>query len=242
MQIIRAKDFDDMSHKAANLIFSQVTMKNNSVLGLATGGTVEGVYKRLVELYKWGEISFKNINTVNLDEYVGLAPDHDQSYRYYMDNHFFNHVDIPKGNTNVPNGLAKDIAEECRRYEANINALGGIDLQLLGVGPNGHVAFNEPDSFFPKVTHQETLTESTITANSRFFESRDEVPTKALTMGIGSIMRARKLLLCAEGSHKAAILEKVLTGPVTPEVPGSIIQLHPDVVVIADEKALAWLK
>ena len=192
---------------------------------------------------KAGELSFKNVRSVNLDEYVGLTPDHDQSYRYFMDTNLFNHIDIDKANTNVPSGLAVDPAEECKRYDAVIASMGGVDIQVLGIGNNGHIGFNEPDNHFPKTTSLVDLTDSTIDANARFFASRDLVPTKAISMGIGQIMAADKGLLLAFGSAKAEILEKSLFGLVTPEVPASILQFFKgEVVVCADEAALAVIK
>ena len=194
-------------------------------------------------MYNEGEISFKNVKSVNLDEYVGLTPDHDQSYRYFMDTNLFNHIDIDKANTNVPSGLAADPAAECKRYDAVIASMGGVDIQVLGIGNNGHIGFNEPDSYFPKTTSLVDLTDSTIDANARFFASRDLVPTQALSMGIGQIMAADKVLLLAFGSGKAEILEKSLFGPVTPAVPASILQFFKgEVVVCADEAALAVIK
>lgn len=239
MKIIRAKDYQDMSRKAANIISAQIILKEKSVLGLATGSTVLGLYERLIHLHNEGELDFSNILTVNLDEYVGLPAQHSQSYRYYMDNNLFKHINIPYENTNLPDGMAKDIEKECREYDDLITGMGGIDLQLLGLGLNGHIGFNEPATEFPKGTHCVTLTESTVKANSRFFENENEVPKKALTMGIKTIMSASKILLCVNGKAKAGILKEVLTGPVTPAVPGSILQLHPDLTVVADEEALS---
>ena len=220
-----------------------VKAKPECVLGLATGSSPINTYRELIRMYKDGEISFKNVKSVNLDEYVGLTPDHDQSYRYFMDTNLFNHIDIDKANTNVPSGLAADPVAECKRYDAVIASMGGVDIQVLGIGNNGHIGFNEPDSHFPKTTSLVDLTDSTIDANARFFESRDLVPTKAISMGIGQIMAADKVLLLAFGSAKAEILEKSLFGPVTPEVPASILQFFKgEVVVCADEAALAVIK
>lgn len=186
-----------------------------------------------------GDVDFSGVRSVNLDEYVGLAGDHNQSYRYFMDTNLFNQINIHKDNTNVPDGMAADIEAECIRYENLIKELGGIDLQLLGLGHNGHIGFNEPDDYFPLLTHRVQLKESTIKANSRFFENEDQVPREAITMGIKSIMQAKRILLCVSGEAKAEILKKVLSGPVTPEVPGSILQLHPNLTVVADEAALS---
>ena len=243
IRIISGKTNEDASISAAKVIAEIVKAKPECVLGLATGSSPINTYRELIRMYNDGEISFKNVKSVNLDEYVGLAPDHDQSYRYFMDTNLFNHVDIDKANTNVPSGLAADPAEECKRYDAVIASMGGVDIQVLGIGYNGHIGFNEPGSCFPKTTSLVDLTDSTIDANARFFASRDLVPTQALSMGIGHIMAADKVLLLAFGSGKAEILEKSLFGPVTPEVPASILQFFKgEVVVCADEAALAVIK
>lgn len=242
MKIISAPDYDGMSRKAANIISAQVILYPNSVLGLATGSTPLGVYRQLVEWYRKGDIDFSKVRSVNLDEYVGLAPDHDQSYHYYMKENFFRHVNIKPENTNVPNGLSKDTDAECARYDRLIADLGGIDLQLLGIGHTGHIGFNEPDQDFNKMTHRVQLKQKTIDANARFFSSADDVPKYALTMGMKAIMQAKKILLVANGEGKAAILERALFGPVTPAVPASILQLHPDVTVVADDAALSAVR
>ena len=239
MIIINTKNYEDMSRKAANILSAQVILKHNCVLGLATGSTVEGIYKQLIMMNQNGDVDFSGVRSVNLDEYVGLAGDHNQSYRYFMDTNLFNQINIHKDNTNVPDGMAADIEAECIRYENLIKELGCIDLQLLGLGHNGHIGFNEPDDYFPLLTHRVQLKESTIKANSRFFENEDQVPREAITMGIKSIMQAKRILLCVSGEAKAEILKKVLSGPVTPEVPGSILQLHPNLTVVADEAALS---
>lgn len=238
MKIIRVKDEQDMGRKTANIIASQVILKNDSVLGLATGSTVLEIYRQLVKGYDNGDLDFSAIRSVNLDEYVGLPADHPQSYHYFMNENLFRHINIKPENTNVPDGTATNPQEECDRYEALIRSLGGIDLQLLGLGLDGHIGFNEPDRAFAKQTQCIALDESTIKANARFFQSEDEVPKKAVTMGIGTIMQAKRVLLCVTGAKKAEILEKVLYGPVTPEVPGSILQMHPDLTVVADADAL----
>ncbi len=242
MRIYAAKDYKDMSRKAANLISAQVIMKPDAVLGLATGSTPVGAYEQLREWHDKGDLDFSAIHSVNLDEYKGLSGEHDQSYRYFMNHNLFDHVNIAKENTNVPNGLAQDAEAECRRYDGVIRELGGIDLQLLGIGGNGHIGFNEPCDVFEKGTHVVTLTEDTRRSNARFFSSIDEVPTHALTMGIGGIMSARKVLLLASGGAKAQALYDSCFGPVTPGVPASILQLHGDVVIIADEAALALIR
>ncbi|MGX8709352.1 glucosamine-6-phosphate deaminase [Clostridium sp. KNHs216] len=242
MKIISAPDYQSMSRKAANIISAQVILFPNSVLGLATGSTPLGVYKQLIEWYKKDDIDFSKVHSVNLDEYCGLSGEHEQSYRYYMNANFFSQVNLPIENTNVPNGLAKDIDAECKRYDNVITSLGGIDLQLLGIGHTGHIGFNEPDDDFDKTTHCVKLKQKTIDANARFFENASEVPQRALTMGIKAIMQAKKILLVANGSSKAEILCRSLFGPITPEVPASILQLHNDLTVVADEEALAVIR
>ncbi len=242
MRIYCEKDYDAMSRRAAAIIAAQVVAKPECVLGLATGSTPVGAYKQLVQWHKQGDLSFAGVRSVNLDEYVGLAPDHDQSYRYFMQANLFDHVDIGSDNTHVPSGLAADPAAECLRYERTVAGLGYADLQLLGLGRNGHIGFNEPCGHFPVQTHLVDLTESTIQANARFFASADDVPRQALTMGIGTIMRARKILVVASGADKANAVRKAFAGPVTPEVPASILQLHPDVTLVADESALSELR
>ena len=231
-----------MSRKAANIISAQVIMKPHAVLGLATGSTPVGAYKQLVEWYNKGDLDFANVTSVNLDEYKGLSPENDQSYRYFMNTNLFNHVNINKERTFVPNGLEPDSEKACADYNAIIRSVGGVDMQLLGIGGNGHIGFNEPGEAFEKETHCVDLTESTIKANARFFESMDEVPKQAYTMGIKNIMAAKKILLVATGSAKADALYKSLYGPITPNVPASILQLHQDVTVVADEDALSLIK
>lgn len=242
MLIIKAKNYEDLSAKAANIMAAQITLKPDAVLGLATGSTPEGLYAKLIEKYNAGELDFSKIKTVNLDEYKGLTREHDQSYYYFMNDKLFNHVNIDKANTNVPDGTKEDGEAECARYEELIKSLGGIDIQLLGIGGNGHIGFNEPDASFIPDTHCVKLTDSTIEANSRFFASKDDVPKYAYTMGIGSIMKAKKILLVANGKGKADAIYKTVCGPVTPEVPASILQLHPDVTIVADEDALSLIK
>ena len=241
MRVYIGKNYDEMSRIAANVLSAQVTMKPDCVLGLATGSTPIGTYKVLIERCAAGDLDFSQVKTINLDEYVGLAPDHDQSYRYFMNNNLFNHINIDKANTNVPNGLAEDVDAECERYNNVINTLGPIDIQVLGMGHNGHIGFNEPDDHFTKETHVVNLTQSTIDANTRFFASSDDVPRQALTMGMGCIMAARRVLLIANGEGKANALYNAFCGPITPECPASILQLHNDVVVVGDEAALSKL-
>lgn len=232
MKIIYAKDYSDLSRKAANIISAQVILKPNSVLGLATGSTPIGTYKQLIEWYEKGDIDFSVARSLNLDEYVGINSDNEQSYRYFMDTHLFSHINIKRENTYVPNGKAVDLQEECKVYDDLIQKVGGIDMQLLGIGHNGHIGFNEPNQAFEKTTHIVELGDTTISANARFFDSIEEVPRKAITMGIKSIMQAQKILLIANGKDKEEIINKALNGPVTPAIPASILQLHPDLAVI----------
>lgn len=241
MKIYKVRDYNELSRKAANIISAQVILKPDSVLGLATGSTPVGTYKQLVEWYHKGDVDFSQVTSINLDEYKGLDGSHDQSYRYFMNTNLFDHVNICKEHTHVPNGLAEDSALECSRYDELLASFGGADLQLLGIGNNGHIGFNEPAASFEKGTHLVELTESTRTTNARFFSSLDEVPTHAYTMGIGGIMSAKKVLLLANGKSKAQALRAALYGPITPQVPASILQLHRDVIVIADEEAMSEL-
>lgn len=239
MNIIRAKDYQDMSRKAANIISAQVIMKPDCVLGLATGSTPVGTYAQLVEWYKKGDLDFAKVSTVNLDEYRGLTHSDSQSYYYFMQENLFKHVNIREDATFVPDGTNLDAAAACAAHEEIIRSLGGIDLQLLGLGNNGHIGFNEPGAAFEKETHCVDLTKSTIEANSRFFDSIEQVPTQAYTMGIRTIMQAKRILIVANGEAKADAVAKAFWGPVTPEVPGSILQMHPNVTVVADEAALS---
>lgn len=241
MQIYRTENYEAMSEKVAALIAAQIIAKPDCVLGLATGSTPIGAYARLVEWHREGGLSFAGVRTVNLDEYRGLAPDHDQSYRYFMQTNLFDHVDVDRANTNVPDGLAADPAAECARYDRVLRDLGYADLQLLGLGHNGHIGLNEPGPAFVLPTHMVDLTESTINANARLFSSRDEVPRQALTMGIGGIMRAKRVVVAVSGADKAEAVARAFAGPVTPEVPASVLQLHPDVVLVADAAALSKL-
>lgn len=235
MIIYAVKDYEEMSRKAAAVMAALVVSKPNAVLGLATGSTPVGMYSKLIEWYKNGDLDFSQVSSVNLDEYKGLSGDNDQSYRYFMNTNLFDHINIDKARTNVPNGLAEDAELACKEYNEIIRSMGGVDMQLLGIGGNGHIGFNEPSDVFEKETHIVDLTESTISANARFFKSMDEVPKQAITMGIKNIMDAKKILLVATGEGKADALYKSLFGPITPQVPASILQLHSDVVVVADE-------
>ena len=232
MNFITVDTYDELSRKAASIIAAQVISKPKSVLGLATGSSPVGTYNCLAEGCKNGDIDFSQTTSVNLDEYVGLSGDNDQSYRYFMNKNLFTKINIPIEATHVPDGCASDLASECSEYDKLISKLGGIDLQLLGIGLDGHIGFNEPDDVFVKETHLVELDPSTIEANARFFASADEVPRKAVTMGMGGIMQAKKVLLIANGKNKEEILKKAFYGPITPKIPASILQLHPDVTVI----------
>ena len=228
-----------MSRKAANIISAQIILKPDCVLGLATGSTPIGTYQQLIERYREGDLDFSQVRTANLDEYRGLTRDNDQSYYYFMYHNLFKEVNIDMANTNIPDGTNPDSAAEAARYDQVIRDLGGVDLQLLGMGHNGHIGFNEPSDAFDKGTHCVDLQPSTIEANKRFFASIDDVPKQAYTMGIQTIMSARKILLLVSGAEKAEILYKALCGPITPHVPASVLQLHNDVTVVADEAALS---
>lgn len=234
MKILNFKKYEQLCDEAASIIAQQVKQKPDCVLGLATGSSPVGIYQKLIEKNKNGEIDFSKVKSVNLDEYVGLSENDNQSYRYFMNTNLFNHINIDKNNTNVPSGIASDMQQECIRYDKVVENYGGIDLQLLGIGLDGHIGFNEPDDHFPTNTHVVKLDESTIDANARFFNSIDEVPKSAITIGIKAIMQAKKVLLVA-GGNKIEILKQALEGPVTPNVPASILQFHPDVTVIVCE-------
>ena len=241
MKLIRARDYAHMSRQAANIISAQVILKPDSVLGLATGSSPIGAYRQLIDWYNKGDVDFSGVKTVNLDEYIGLNADNDQSYAYFMRKNFFDYININRENTYIPCGMNTDEAQECARYDALIRSLGGIDLQLLGLGPNGHIGFNEPDDVFTKGTHRVELTEATIQANKRFFESEEDVPRAAYTMGICDIMHAERVVMVVSGESKAQIVKDAFFGPVTPRVPASILQLHKDFTLVADEAALKCL-
>lgn len=242
MRIYECADPAAMSFRAASILAAQVVLKPDCVLGLATGSTPVGAYQQLVAWCRQGAVSFAQAKSVNLDEYLGLAPTHVQSYRYFMEKHLFSLIDIRPENTHVLNGLAADPDEECAAYNQLIRDLGGIDLQLLGMGHNGHIAFNEPGDNFGLETHVVTLSQRTIDANQRFFTSRAQVPRRALSMGIRNIMSARKILMMVGGADKSEALCQAVAGPVTSQVPASVLQLHPDVTVVADSAALSALK
>lgn len=241
MKIYCAENYEAMGRIAGNIIAAQVILKPDCVLGLATGSTPLSTYKTLVEKYENGDLDFSKVTSVNLDEYKGLSGDNDQSYRYFMNTNLFDHINIDKSRTFVPNGLEPDSEKACKEYDAIVASVGGVDIQLLGIGHNGHIAFNEPAPAFSKGTQCVDLTQSTIDANKRFFEKEEDVPRQAYTMGIGTIMSAKKILLIAAGEEKADIMAKAFAGPITPEVPASVLQLHPDVTVVGDKAALSKL-
>ena len=243
MNFICEKSEREASAKAASIIAEVIKEKPNAVLGLATGSSPLDIYRELIKMYRRGEISFKTVKTVNLDEYVSLPPEHEQSYAHFMRTNLFDKIDILKENTHIPNGIAPDLKEECRRYDSLLDTLGAIDLQILGIGHNGHIAFNEPSNFFSKSTSLVSLSDSTVKANSRFFESESAVPTWALTMGIGSILKAKRIILAAFGEGKAEILEKALFGQVTPNIPASVLQFyHGELFICTDEAAMSAIK
>lgn len=242
MKIYKTKNYEEMSKKAAQIMAAQVTLKPDCVLGLATGSTPVGAYGHLIQWCKDGLLDFSQVKTVNLDEYKGLTPDNDQSYRYFMNKNLFSGINISMENTHVPNGAEADSQKACSQYNAIIAQMGGIDLQLLGIGHDGHIGFNEPADSFELETHCVDLTPLTIEANKRFFEKAEDVPRQAYTMGIKNIMLARRILFVISGEDKAEILKKSVQGPVTPQVPASILQLHPDVMLVADEAALSLMK
>ena len=237
MKIIVVKNYDEMSAEATKQVAEVLASKPDCVLGLATGDTPIGMYKGLIELYKDGKLDFSKATSVNLDEYYPITPDNDQSYRYFMNTNLFDHVNIDKAKTFVPDGQAKDVEAHCAEYEARIDALGGVDIQVLGIGRNGHIGFNEPDAELIKGTHLTELTKSTIEANSRFFASEDEVPKHALTMGIESVFKARKVIVLASGANKAEAVRAMLKGNISTNCPASLLCLHRDAVLICDEAA-----
>lgn len=241
MIIYKAKNYQDMSRKAANILSAQIIMKPDCVLGLATGSSPVGAYQQLIEWYKKGDLDFCRVTSVNLDEYKGLGSDSDQSYRYFMNSNLFDHVNIDISHTFIPNGLELDTKKACCEYNEVIAQVGGIDIQLLGLGNNGHIGFNEPGVAFERETHCVDLTESTIEANKRFFASEADVPRQAYTMGIKNIMQAKKILLIVSGKSKAQALKEALYGPITPLLPASVLQLHSDLTVVADEEALSLI-
>jgi glucosamine-6-phosphate deaminase len=239
MHVISCSDYAEMSLKTARIIAAQVTLKPHCVLGLATGSTPVGTYKELIRLHLEEELDFSNVTTFNLDEYYGLSPEHEQSYHYFMQQNLFDYINIPRENTHIPDGLTRDVARTCAEYDNLVASLGGTDIQLVGIGDNGHIAFNEPNTVFVADTHLVDLDEDTIKANARFFESEAEVPRQAITMGMRSIFSAKLILLLASGPNKASAIARMIKGPIDPQLPASILQLHPNVVVIAGKEALA---
>lgn len=242
MRLIVTKNYEEMSKVAAKEMAEDIKRNPEIVLGLATGGTPVGMYKELIRMYNEGELDFSKVTSINLDEYVGLSGDHDQSYRYFMNTNLFDHINIDKNNTFVPNGLAENVEEECMVYDSRIQDMGGIDLQLLGLGANGHIGFNEPGEALSVGTHLTDLKESTIEANARFFDSIDDVPRKAITMGLGGIMKAKKIMVIASGEGKAEVVKAMMSGKITTEIPATMLQMHRDVVLIVDEDAAKLLK
>lgn len=242
MKIYVGNDYKDMSRKAANIISAQVIVKPDCVLGLATGSSPIGTYEQLVEWYRKGDVDFSGITSVNLDEYKGLDKENEQSYYYFMHHHFFDHVNIDSEKTFLPNGLAEDVEAECKRYQKLVDDLGSIDLQLLGIGHNGHIGFNEPGECLEKNVHCVNLSDRTIEANKRFFDSVEDMPKQAFSMGMKSIMQAKKILVIASGKDKAQAVKDAFWGKITCQVPASLLQLHPDVTLVADKAALSLVE
>jgi len=237
MKILVCKDYEELSRKSAEIIVSQVNQKKDSVLGLATGGTPVGMYQELVKSYREGKVDFGKVITFNLDEYYGVDPKNVNSYHYYMNTNFFDHVNIDRKNINIPNGMSKDIEKECREYDEKIQSLGGIDLQILGVGLNGHIGFNVPARELMSTTHITDLTKETINANARFFEDISQVPTKAITVGMATILRSKKIVVLINGKNKSKIFDKITGKKITTQIPATLLQLHPDVTIVVDEQA-----
>ncbi len=237
MKLVLCKTYDEISSAAANEIADLLKEKPNSTLGLATGSTPVGMYKKLIEKYKNGEIDFSKVNTFNLDEYYPISRENNQSYFFFMNENLFNHVNVPKDNINIPNGSVADPAIECKEYEKRLEENGFVDLQVLGIGQNGHIGFNEPDDFLFASTHVTDLTESTITANARFFSSENDVPKKAITMGMGTILRAKKILLLANGKNKHDAISALLDDKISTSIPATLLKTHPNVILICDEEA-----
>lgn len=237
MKILKFSSYEEMSAAAADIIAKQINVKGDSVLGLATGSTPVGMYKKLVEMNKSGLIDFSNIKTVNLDEYYPISPSNRQSYRYFMNDNLFDHVNINKANTYVPNGEAEDPDAECENYEKIVKSLGTVDIQVLGIGQNGHIGFNEPEENLYLYTHKTALTENTIAANSRFFTEDEVIPTSALTMGMGTIFSAKKILLLINGKAKREVFKQLLSDRITTACPATLLKLHPNVIVLCDSEA-----
>ena len=237
MRVIIEEDYEAMSKKAALLVASQVRLKASSVLGLATGSTPLGMYDELIKMYNKNELDFSKVKTFNLDEYCSLPADNPQSYHYYMDDNFFDYVNIQEENINLLDGMTEDVKKECIEYDMKIKRAGGIDLQILGIGPNGHIGFNEPGEKLNVKTHLVDLAEETIEANSRFFDSKEDVPKKAITMGIATILKSNRIILLANGKNKAKAIKETVSGNLTTKVPSSLLQTHPEVTIIVDEEA-----
>lgn len=242
MKVIVCENYEELSNQAAKIVSSQLIVKPNSILGLATGSTPIGLYQNLIDMNKKGEIDFSEVKTYNLDEYYPIKKSNDQSYDYFMNEQLFSHINIDKNNTHLPNGEAEDPVKECERYEKLLDAIGGVDLQILGIGQNGHIAFNEPDENLIAVTHLTGLTQSTIEANSRFFASADEVPKQALTMGMGSILKAKKIVILANGANKSKAVAELLNDNITTSNPATMLKVHPDVTLICDKEAFSAVK
>ncbi len=237
MKFIVCKNYDEMSREGAKIVISQIKEKKDTILGLATGSTPVGLYKELIKAYESGEISFKNVKSFNLDEYYPINKTNDQSYDYFMNDNLFSHIDIDKANTDIPNGEAQDAKKECEDYEKRIAASAGVDIQILGIGQNGHIGFNEPGEELHMRTHRTGLTQNTIEANSRFFDNIEDVPTAALTMGIGTIMKAKKIILLASGANKKDAIAALRNETITTSCPATMLKLHDDVTIICDEQA-----
>lgn len=237
MKILVCKDYEELSLKSAEIIVNQINQKKDSVLGLATGGTPVGMYKELVKSYREGKVDFGKVITFNLDEYYGVDHENINSYHYYMNTNFFDHVNVERKNINIPNGMSKDIEKECREYDEKIQNMGGIDLQVLGVGLNGHIGFNEPAKELMSGTHITDLTKETINANARFFEDISQVPTRAITMGMATILRSKKIVVLINGKNKSKIFDKITGKKITTQIPATLLQLHPDVTIVVDEQA-----
>lgn len=237
MRIIVEKDYYAMSKKAALMVASQITLKPNSNLGLATGGTPLAMYNKLIEMYLDDEIDFSEVKSFNLDEYCGLKADNPNSYHYYMYNNFFNDINLKQENIHIPNGNAADLNQECYNYENSIKKAQGIDLQILGIGSNGHIGFNEPAKNLNIATEVVDLTEETIAANSRYFESKDKVPKQAISMGMATILKADRIILMASGKNKAQAIKKTVSGKISTQIPASLLQTHPQITILLDQEA-----
>ena len=242
MEVVICRDYDQMSRRAAQVVADVVRRKPKAVLGFATGSSPVGLYQELIRMHREEGLDFAKVTTFNLDEYVGLAPDHPQSYRRFMNESLFDHINVPKKSTHVPPGTAADVEAACAAYEKRIRAKGGIDVQVLGIGSDGHVAFNEPGSSLGSRTRQVTLTKQTIDDNARFFARKKDVPIHAISMGVGTILEARRLVMVASGKNKTAALAAAVEGPITSMITASALQLHPDAIVCVTKDAAGGLK